>query len=77
VPGGTAELTVGDVFEAYFFLTPDDIADGLVFDAAQIGLANAAGFFVFASLEQLGRPEQATYVISAEGRGLDGNHFEG
>ena len=70
VPGRAAEFAVGDAFQAQVFLLADDVADRLIFDAAQIGLADAAALFVFASLQQLGRTEQAADVIGAEGWSL-------
>jgi hypothetical protein len=74
VPGSAAELAVGDAFQAKILLPADNIADGLVFDAAQIGGADAAIFFVFASLEQFRRPQQAANVVGTEGRGFGLNH---
>ena len=74
VPGSAAELAVGDSFQAQVLLPADHVADGLVFDAAQIGWADAAILFVFAGLEQLWRTEQAANVVGAEGWSFCLNH---
>ena len=38
VPGGAAELAVGDSFQAQVLLLANDVADRLIFNAAQVGL---------------------------------------
>ena len=74
VPGSAAELAVGDPFQAQVFLPADHVADGLVFNAAQIGFADAAVLFIFASLEQLWRTKQAADVVGAKGWSFGLNH---
>ena len=74
VPGGAAELAVGDTFQSQIFLLADDFADGLIFNTAQIGRSDASALFVFAGLEQLWRTEQAAHVIGAEGWSFGLNH---
>ena len=74
VPGGAAELAVGDAFQAEVFLPADNVTDGLVFNAAQVGLADAAVLFVFASFEQLWRTKQAADMVGAKGWSFGLNH---
>ena len=74
VPGSAAELAVGDPFQAQIFLPADNVADGLVFNAAQVGFADAAVLFIFASFEQLWRAKQAADMVGAEGWSFGLNH---
>ncbi len=65
MPGGAPQLAVGRRAEAYLLLSPDDLADGLVLERAQLARLEAPGCLVGASLHQLGRPQEAADMIGA------------
>jgi hypothetical protein len=74
VPGSAPELAVGDSFEPQVFLLLDDFTDGVILEAAKVGRADAAIFFIFAGLQQFWRTEQAANVVGAKGWSLGLNH---
>ncbi len=66
VPGLAAELAVGRGLEADLLLAPDDLADRLVLQPAQLGVVDAAGGVVLAGLQKLLRAQQAADVVGSE-----------
>jgi hypothetical protein len=59
----TAKFAIREDFEAEFFLLGEDALDVLVLELAE-ALGICAGL---AGLQQIGRPEQTAYLVSAEG----------
>jgi hypothetical protein len=55
-------------------LLADNLADGLILNAAKLGVADTAIFFRFAGLQQFRWTEQAADVIGAKGWSLCLNH---
>ena len=70
---GAAELAVGDAQEPEVFLEPDDVADGLVLDAAQRRRRSMAPALrrSRASSRALGRRKLPTWSARNGGRGRD------
>ena len=68
VPGGAAELAVGDRLQPGLLLHADDVPDRLVLGLREALVVEPAGGVRLARLEQLGRPQQAADVVGAERR---------
>ena len=70
VKEGSAELAVGDAFQADVLLLLDDVADVSVFDLSQLGLGDGARLLSLARLNERRRPEEAADVVGAGRVGL-------
>ena len=68
VPGGAAQLPVGDRAQADLLLHRDRVANRLVLGGAQLLCGEAALVVRGAGLEQRRRTQQAADVVGAEGR---------
>ena len=66
MPGGAPELAVGRVAQPYVALHLHCVADRLVLRRMQLVVADFAGGVILTRLQQLGRTEQAAYVVGAE-----------
>ena len=68
VPGGAAELAVGDSLEPDLLLARDDALDGRVLDRRQLALTELALGIAGTRLLDLGRTQQASDMIGPERR---------
>ena len=66
VPRGAAELAIGGGLKPYVALHLDHVADRVVLDGAQLLGVDLPLIKLLSSSQQLGRSEQAAYVVGAE-----------